>query len=258
MKILVCIRSAPDGASTFRVGDSGAGYEQEGLVFQVNEYDMFAIEEAVRIKERRPDVEITVVSVGPPRVEAQARKAMGLGADRGVVIDNSGAAFDDAMATASLIAAWSAAYGFDLVLCGVMSEDLRRGQTGPMLAELLGFPCATTAVRMDLADDLGKVVCERELEGGAREVVELLLPAVVTVQSGINVPRYGSLSNVLRVKRLEVPVIPAESLGRARTGVSSVRVCLSDAKVACEFIEGDVESAAEELIARIRSVAPVI
>jgi electron transfer flavoprotein beta subunit len=253
VKILVCVKAVPDAESNFRINDQGTGYDDEGLVFHVNEYDLYAMEEAVRLRERFDDVEITVASVGPPRVEEQVRKAMGLGADHGVIIDDSFSPVEDALSVASLIAAWAKHKNFDLILCGVMSEDMQRCQTGPMLAQLLDLPCATTVIRQEISADRKTITCERELEGGVRERVLLPLPALLTIQSGINAPRYASLSNVLRVKKLDVPVIPAESLGAAGRCESVVRAYVPDMKSDCVILEGDHDTVALRLIEIIRS-----
>ena len=253
MRILVCVKSVPETETSFRVNREGNSYDESGLQFKVNEYDLCAVEEAIRIKEKLGEARITIVSVGPPRVEEQIRKAMGLGAGYGVRIDDSGESAMDALSIAGLIAAWARPQQFDLILAGVMSQDLQRCQVGPMLAQLLGLPCATTVVKMDFSKNRKKLVCERELEGGARERVELPLPALLTIQSGINIPRYASLSNVLRVKKLEIPVVPASGLGKLRSSEKILQASLSAPAAGCEFLKGDPDQVADELIDKIRS-----
>ena len=257
MKILVCIKSVPDSATTFRINAAGDGYVESNVVFGVNEYDLYAMEEAVRIRERLREVEIAAITVGPSRAEAALRKAMTLGADRGLRIDDADQPASDALAVASLIATWAKDQSFDLILAGVMSQDLQRGQVGPMLAQILGLPCATTVVALGLAEDLKTLTCEREMEGGLRERVELPLPALLTVQSGLNTPRYASLTNVLRVKQLAIPVIPAASLGPVRNSEILLRAFLPERSAACEFLEGDPARVAEQLIAKVRRRVPV-
>lgn len=258
MNILVCIKQVPDSESDFQVDSEGINYDETGLTFRVNEYDMYAMEEAVRIKERFPGSRITVVSVGPHRVEAAVRKAMCLGADDGALIDDSGAPAEDALSVASLIASWAKDKNFDLVLCGVMSEDLARSQTGPMLAELLDLTCATTVVACEISDDRKTLTCERELSGGMRERVLLPLPGLLTIQTGINTPRYASLTNVLRVKDLEIPVVAALSLGPTRKSEITKKASLPRRSDVCEFLEGPVEEVAKNLIEKIRSRVPVL
>jgi len=257
MKILVCVKSVPDPTTTFLINAAGAGYEESGVVFGVNEYDWYAMEEAVRIKERVKETEITALIVGPLRAEAALRKAMTLGADRGLRIDDTDQPASDALAVASLIAAWAGDRNFDLILAGVMSQDLQRGQTGPMLAQLLGLPCATMVVAVKWAEDRRSLICERELEGGLRERIALPLPALLTVQSGLNTPRYASLTNVLRVKQLSIPSIPASSLGPVKKCEDLLRAFLPEQSAACEFLEGDLDRIAEKLVAKVRQRVPV-
>lgn len=253
MKILVCVKSVPETESNFRVNASGKSYEESGLQYKVNEYDLFAVEESVRIKEKYKDVEITVLSAGPARVESEIRKAMGLGCEHGFRIDDPEAGSRDSLSIASLIAGWARDKNFDLIFCGVMSEDLQQCSTGPMIAEFLSLTCATTVVSLEFANDRKKIICQRELEAGLREKVELTLPALVTIQSGINIPRYASLSNVLRVKKLEIPAIPADQCGRAKESNMATKAYLPERSKLCEFLEGDPERVAEMLIDRIRS-----
>jgi len=253
VKILVCVKSVPETESSFRIDAEGKFYEERGLKFKVNEYDLYAVEEAVRIKERFKDVEITIVSVGPARIEAEIKNAMSLGAEYGFRIDDSRSPVRDALSVASLISAWARPKKFDLVFCGVVSEDLQRCQTGPMIAELLEIRCATTIVSLNISEDRKKIICGRELESGLREKVELPIPALVTIQSGINIPRYASLSNVLRVKKMEIPVVPAQSLGAVSVGETAVRAFLPGESTTCEFLEGAPDKVAERLIQEMRS-----
>jgi len=258
LRILVCVKAVPETESSFRVNASGDFYEEAGLKFRVNEYDLCAMEEAVRVKEKLGAGKITVVSVGPKRVEEQLKKAMSLGGGYGVRIDDSAAPARDALSVASLLAAWAAPQKFELILCGVMSEDLQRCQVGPMLASLLNYPCATTVVSFQISEDRGKIFCERELEQGAREKVELPVPALLTIQTGINIPRYASLSNVLRVKKMEIPALPAAELGPTRSCETLLRAYVPERSKKCEFLEGDAASVADRLLEKIRSRVKVL
>jgi len=159
---------------------------------------------------------------------------------------------------ANLLAAWAGPQKFDLILCGVMSEDLQRGQVGPMLAQLLNYPCATTVISLQLSQDRKKILCERELEQGLREKVELPLPALLTLQTGINIPRWASLSNVLRVKKMEIAAFPAAELGRVQSCEKLVRAYLPERSRKCEFLEGDSASVADRLLSEIRSRVKVL
>ena len=249
LRIMVAVKAVPETAPP-PPGSVAAG----GPVWRVNEYDLFAVEEAVRIKERM-NAEVTVVSAGPPRVEEQIRKAMALGADRGFRLDLGEDDDADPLRVAGALAAFARDRAFDLILCGVMSEDRMRSAVGPMLAELLGLPSAAAVVALFLDVDAGKLACERELFAGARELVSMPLPAVLTIQSGINVPRYASLSHVLRVKKLEVPAMAAADLGPLPAMGAEVRWVLPE-RGACEFLAGSPEEVADRLVERIRQAAP--
>jgi len=258
LKILVCVRAVPAAESDFRVNAAGNAYDDSGLKFKVNDYDLCAVEEAVRIRERLAGARVTIVSVGPARVEEQIRKAMGLGADFGARIDDDSGPARDALSLAGLVAQWARPQGFDLILCGVMSDDLQRCQVGPMLAQLLKIPCATTIISASISPDRKKILCERELEQGVREKVELPLPALLTVQTGINIPRYPSLSNVLRVKKIRIPSVPAAGPDKIPSSEIVRKAYLPERAGSCEFLTGDADEVSELLLARIRARVNVI
>ncbi len=247
LRILVCVRQVPDLEGTFRPDPSPIGYAEEGLVFRMNGYDENAVEEAVRIRERLGSVTITAVTVGPARAEAVLRRALEFGADEAVHVLTDEACPLDALETATLIAAAVEGESFDLYLCGVMSEDEQRCQTGPMLAALLDLPCATTVVSEEISGDLRSVTAERELEGGRRHVVRMPLPALLTVQSGINRPRYPSLSNKLRAKRQRPRVVEASTMpapARCRELLRTIPPPPAERGV---LLEGDPETLAKRV-----------
>jgi electron transfer flavoprotein beta subunit len=248
VRILVCVKQVPDSESAFRVDQEGKGFDEAGVVFRMNSYDEFAVEEAVRIKEERPGVEITALTVGPRRSEAVVRRALELGADHGVHIVTEGGQGMDPLQKASRIAHVARDRAFDLLLFGVMSEDEQYCQTGPMVAALLDLPCATTVVSRELLKGNQRIRVERELEGGRRQVVEMPLPSVLTVQSGINRPRYPSLSNKLRARRQEIPAILHPVTGSDRRCQELVRASLPAPSKTGIFLGGSLEEKAEALV----------
>jgi len=252
LKILVCVKAVPDPSSSIKPDESGRWIEEDNIVWKVNEYDFYAMEEAVRTKEAAPGTEITVVSVGPPRVEEQVRKAMSMGAEHGLVIDDPEAQPPGPDSVSSIIAAWADDKEFDLVLCGVMSEDMQNCAVGPMLAVKLGMPWATTAIKLEPDSESGTAIVERELEGGEREKIKLKLPALVTVQSGINEPRYASLSNVLRVKAMEIPHVSASELGTGTKVGLDYSLIEPERTSKCLFLQGSPEEVAKELAEEIK------
>lgn len=258
MKILVCVKQVPDRESTFRIDEQGKGFDEAGIVFRMNSYDEYAMEEAVQIKERLPQVEITALTVGPPRTEAVVRRALEFGADQGVHIVTDHGQGMDPLQTASRIASFAKDQDFDLMLFGVMSEDEQCCHTGPMVAALLDLPCATTVIAETISEEGQLVTLERELEGGRRQVVEMPLPSVLTVQSGINRPRYPSLTNKLRARKQELQVIDSSEMPSARQCQELVRATLPLPSKTGVFLEGSLEEQAEALVQIIHKKTDVL
>lgn len=250
MKILVCLRLVPDLQSQFNLNHTKDHYKTHGIPFRLNSYDEYALEEAMRIKESLNDVEITALSVGDAKAEQAVRRGLEFGADRGVhvVVAEKNISSPDGLAVASHIASFAQTESYDLLFFGVMSEDLQRSQVGAMTAHLLNLPCATSVVKLDLSEDLRKITVHRELEGGRREIVEMPLPAVVTVQSGINRPRYPSLSNKLRARKQELEVIIPSSDEMAQLNEEFSGLREPPQTRAGIFIEGSIYEKAEKLI----------
>ena len=258
MRILVCVKQVPDAESTFRVDEQGKGFDEAGILFRMNSYDEYALEEAVRIKEERQQVEITAVTVGPSRAEAVVRRALELGADHGAHLLTESGQGMDSLQTASRLASFAKERGFDLILCGVMSEDEQSCQTGPMVAALLGLPYASTVISQRILEDERRVRVERELEGGRRQVVELPLPAVLTVQSGINRPRYPSLSNKLRARKQELQEIDSVGMSPDPHCQDLVRAILPPPSKTGVFLVGTLEEKAEALVQIIHEKMDVL
>lgn len=257
MKILVCIKQVPDMESRFKVNSSGDWYEQADLAFRMNEYDEYAVEQAVQLKEQLGgDPEITVLSIGPERVGESLRKALAMGCDRGIHIHDSEACRKDPWQIASLIAAFARDQGFDLIFAGMQSQDRGSAQVGVIVAELLGYPSVTTLVGFSYEN--GEIVARRELEGGARSVVRLRLPALVTCQLGLNVPRYPTLPNIMKAKKKEIALLAA---GQFQTGdglAVTARVYRPEKKGRGLVLEGDVGDQAERLLEILKSKTAVL
>ncbi|MCX5867154.1 MAG: electron transfer flavoprotein subunit beta/FixA family protein [Proteobacteria bacterium] len=258
MKILVCVKQVPERESRFRLDPSGKGYSDQGINFVLNPYDEYALEEALLIRERLGQVEITALSLGPARVEKIIRRALELGADHGAHILTPESYYLGPGETALQIVKFTRERGFDLLFFGIISEDYMRGQTGPMVAALLQLPFATAVVSETISDDLGLITVERELEAGAREVVELPLPAVLTIQSGINRPRYPRLTDKLRARAQKLEVITGlEPLPPGRCA-ELLRAFFPPPSPAGTFITGALEEQAEKLIRIIREKTDVL
>ncbi|MCP4669255.1 MAG: electron transfer flavoprotein subunit beta/FixA family protein, partial [Deltaproteobacteria bacterium] len=213
MKILVCIKQVPESEAAISPDEKTGWVRQEGhQSYRMNNPDLFAVEEAVMIKEALPDTVVDALTVGPERAFQVLERAMGMGADRGVHILAPEEAYLSPLTIANWIAAHALDKDYDLILAGVMAEDDMQGQVGPLAAELLSLPCATSVIFKEILPEKGTVFVEREIEGGQRDMLELDLPALLTIQTGINMPRYPSLSNLLRAKKQKALVIHPDRL----------------------------------------------
>jgi electron transfer flavoprotein beta subunit len=206
MKILTCVKQVPETDTPLKLDqETGAILSEEITAFKMNRLDEIAVEEAVRIKEQMPQTRIDAVSVGPQRAQEVVKRAMGMGADNGVHILTP--SDPTCGPTATWIADFARNRAYDLILTGAMSEDRMQGMVGPMVAAHLGLPCASSVVSAQLEERNRYLLVERELEGGHGDILRLLLPAVVCLQSGTNRPRYPSLSNLLRANRQRLLVM---------------------------------------------------
>lgn len=213
MRILVCVKQVPDIESILEIDTAGMWIQETGkVVYRMNRYDEYALEEAVRIKETVSGVTVDALSVGPERVRTTVTKALEKGADNGIHIALDGNGYQSPFRIASAIADYARPRAYDLLFTGVMAEDDMQCQVGPMLAELLGLPSAPAVISETLEPSRETVHVECEMEGGIREQLSLTLPCLLSIQSGINRPRYPSLSNVLRAKKQELITVDANTL----------------------------------------------
>jgi electron transfer flavoprotein beta subunit len=248
MKILVCIKQIHDPDVPVHVSRDGNWVEYDADTFVMNRLDGFALEEALLIREEIPDTRIDVVSVGPERVEAVLRRSLGIGADHGIHILSESERYIDPVVTATRIAAYARTRGYDLILTGVMSGDDMNGMVGPLAAEMLVMPCATSVIFRRMMPASNRIYVEREMEGGLRDALEMNLPVVLTVQSGINRPRYPALSKMLRANRYPLEVIPAGSLESPAGRLSVVRTLLPQKTRAGRILEGTPREKALQLL----------
>jgi electron transfer flavoprotein beta subunit len=252
MKILVCIKQVPDSTDTLRI-DEQTGFLSyaANTAFRMNRFDEFALEEALLIKEHLPGTLVDVLSVGPDRVSASVQRAMGMGADHGIHILDEADGYRSSFTTASLVAACVHARNHDLILTGVMAEDTMASQTGQLIAGLLDLPCATSVIEEQVLPERAEILVEREIEGGSRERVQLKMPAVLTIQPGINFPRYPSFSKVMRARTYAQEIIRAEDLAVEEPRELCRRVRVPEATSQGVFIEGSAQEKARKLISII-------
>ena len=207
MKILVTVKRVPDPETRIKLDASGSGIQKDGVKFVVNPFDENAVEEALRQKEAGKADEIVVLSIGNPEVVEQIRTALAMGADRGVHVTASGI---DNLTAARIVAKVAQQEGCELVLTGKQAIDDDAAQVGPMAAQILGWPQATFAYKLTIAE--GEATVEREVDGGL-ETIKIGLPALVTTDLRINEPRYASLPGIMKAKRKEIKEVTLADLG---------------------------------------------
>ena len=250
MKIAVCIKRVPDMDARFKVTQSGGAVDETGLKFDISDFDGYAVEAALRIKEKDGSGEVVVISLGPDVVQETLRKAISMGADRAVQLKHDGPIYDP-FAIASALATELRAGAYDLVLFGRMSIDTANQAVGPIVAELLGWPCITSISKLDFDD--GVVKTRRELEG-AYELVECGLPAVLTIDEGIARPRYPSLKGIMSAKKKPLETRVGEP-GTQRLTLTSMEL---PAERSAGRIIGEGKDAVPELIRLLTEEAKVL
>ena len=255
MKIAVCLKQVPTRDWQPRLDEAKSWIREQDATFEMNEPDAYALEEGLRLKEKHGG-EVVVCSLGPSRVAQVLREALARGADRAihVQLDAAGAGgHNDAFVVAAALAEAMQSEQFDLVLTGLQSDDQGFGQTGVILAERLGLPHATIVMDVQVAPPNVRV--KRELEGGWFQWVSMPLPAVLTIQSGINQLRYATLKGIMAAKKKEIRKAAASG-GAAKQKIVSLYVPEKGKKT--QIIPGSPAEAAKELVRKLREEARVI
>jgi electron transfer flavoprotein beta subunit len=252
MKIAVCIKQVITREWQLRVNDAKTWIRDQDASFEMNEPDAYALEEALRLKEKHGG-EAIVCSAGPARVSQVIREALARGADRALHVESDALGSADAFAVADALAAAIKDEGVDLVLTGLQSDDLGFAQVGVILAERLGMPHAT--IIMDVQAQDGRLRVKRELEAGWFQWVEMPLPAVLTIQSGINQLRYATLKGIMAAKKKEIRKVAAPALV-ARQAI--VNLSVPEKAKQTQMIPGSPAEAARDLVRRLRDEARVL
>jgi electron transfer flavoprotein beta subunit len=257
MKIIVCLKQVPHQDARLDIRSDGTWIREEGIKFEINTYDTYALEEALRIKDAE-EAEVVVVSIGPDRVTQALRTALGMGADRAVHIKDPEAEGSDAIGLAKILAAVVKAESPDLVIMGMMSDDGNFAAVAPMLAGLTDMPHTTAAVNVERSN--GTLRVDREVEGGARELVELRSPCVIAVQTGINQVRYASLKGIMAAKKKPFDVKSIADLGLGgQVGAAAVKVRIEKISPPvkgerAEILEGSTQEIADRLVGKIKEL----
>jgi len=256
MKILVALKQVPARDSLLRIDASGRWLDESDLTFEINEPDAYALEAALQLKEQHGG-EVVVLSVGPERALSSIREALAKGADRAIHVSEDNLTSFDTLSLARLLAAAARPEQPDLILTGLQSDDMGSGQTGVVLAELLGLPHATIIMAVEVEGSGLRV--KRELEAGWFQHVSMPMPAVLTIQSGINKLRYATLMGIKKAKTKEVKRTTAAELGiQPESAVSLLRTYQPKRAKQTQMLSGSPAEQAAQLVEKLKFEARVL
>ena len=252
MEILVCIKRVPDTAENeIEVNRDGSDIERDDLVYSVNEWDNYAVEEAIQIRDKVGG-SITVVSVGDEDAEEVLRREMAMGADAGILLSDDAFEGSDGKGIATILKAEIEKGNYDLILSGAQADD-GAGQIGGMLAAMLDWPYASLVNLIDIVDDK-TIKVGREIAGGNQEMNEIDLPCVLSIQTGINEPRYVGIRGIRKVASMEIPVLGAkdigllsESVGKSGAKVKRLDYFVPEFGEGAEILEGSTDEIIDKL-----------
>jgi electron transfer flavoprotein beta subunit len=258
MEILVCVKRVPDTAENeIEVAAGGSDIERDDLVYSVNEWDNYAVEEAIQLVDKAGG-SVTVVSVGDEEAEEVVRREMAMGANNGLLLSDDAFEGSDGKGIATMLKAAVDKGNYDLIFTGALADD-GAGQVGGMLAAMLDVPFASVVNRIEVMDDK-KLKVGREIEGGNQEMHEIDLPCVLSIQTGINEPRYVGIRGIRKVASVEIPVwgtsdlgIGADSVGEVAARVKRLDYFVPDLGEGAEILEGSMEEVADKLIEMLKA-----
>ena len=243
MKIAVLIKQVPGSESPLSIANNNAWLDEEKVSYVMNESDSYALEEALILKEHTQDSEIVVVSLGPERVKKIIREGLAKGADRGIHINMESNEISDPLSIAKVFVDALKSENFDLILSGLQSDDLGHGQTGIIIGELLNMSTGSLAVSTQLKEN--QISIKQELEAGFFQNVRMSLPASITIQSGLNTPRYPSLKGIMGAKKKEIKTLDINSVDQD-SKISKLYLPSSSNEIT--MIDGSPDQIVEKLI----------
>jgi electron transfer flavoprotein beta subunit len=258
MEILVCVKRVPDTAENeIEVKSDGTDIERDDLVYSVNEWDNYAVEEAIQIRDNVGG-SVTVLTVGDEDSEEVLRREMAMGADKGALLSDEAFERSDGKGVSSILKAEIEKGNYDLILTGALADD-GASQIGGMLAAMLDWPYASVVNFIEVLDDK-KIKVGREIEGGNQEMNEIELPCVLSIQTGINEPRYVGIRGIRKVASLDIPVhgladlgISQDAVGEAGARVKRMDYFVPEMGEGAEILEGSMEEIAEKLIELLKA-----
>ena len=260
MKIAILLKQVPVKDANLKISGDGTWIEEQDISFEINESDHYGLEEALRLKEKHGG-EVVVVCMGPARVKEAIKQALAKGADRAIHLNDDAFRTPDPLINAKVFAAALKPENFDLVLSGLQSDDFGYGITGVAVAELLGMAHATLVMETEVQD--GKIKVKRELESGWFQNVDIPLPAVLTIQSGLNQIRYATIKGIMAAKKKEIKEIGLADIGLSDADVASSGMVFHKMYVPVKtketiFLEGDGKDIVANLVEHLKNDAKVI
>lgn len=263
MNVVVCLKQVPDTELTLSIAEGGQDIDRGDLNYVINPYDEYAIEEALRIKEKFGG-EITLAAIGPERYEEALRGGLAMGADRAIHVKDDALEGSDPLVIAYILSKVIGGIEYDLILCGKQAIEDDSGQVGPALAEYLNLPQVTVVTKLEIDSESKKAVAHREVEGGI-EVVETSLPAVVTTQKGLNEPRYASLRGMMKAKKMSIEArgiadlgISSDEVGKVGSKTHLIELIYPPKRSAGRILEGELVEVVKELVRCLREEAKVL
>lgn len=260
MKIICCLKAVAGRDLRHQIRDDGRWIREDGNILEINECDEYGLEEALKLQEQHGG-EVTLVTLGRLQAEKSMRKGLAMGAARGVhIVDEEGRA-QSPHAVASALTEVIRPEEYDLILCGTQSDDYSYSQTGVMLAEYLGLPHATIVMEIKVNPEANRVKALIELENGRFRWVELPLPAVLTIQSGISRVRYASLKGIMQAKRKEIRRVSLSDLGidwKTLPSLELVELSLPETDSKAEMLQGDANQVAAQLVEKFKKEVKVL
>ncbi len=259
MKIVVCLKQVPARDSILRLNQAATWIQETDLSFEINEPDIYALEEGLRLKEKQGG-EVVLCCLGPARAQKAIKEALAKGADRALHLDDVAFEGLDAYGVGLALSRAIQEEKPDLVLTGLQSDDYGFAQTGVIMAELLGLPHST--ILMEIQVNGARLKVKRELEGGWFQWIEMPLPALLTIQSGINKPRYATLKGIMAAKNKPVRKLSAADLGLGQLELATqqrvMKVYVPAKLTQTEFLQGSPKEIAARLVDKLRNEARVI
>src|SRR5690349_1897774 len=256
MKIIVSIKQVPMRDSQLRIEPGGRWIQEGDLSFEINEPDAYALEEALQLKEKHGG-EVIALCAGPARASQTIREALAKGADRAIHIEEENLSSLDTLGLAKVLAKAVEPEKADLIMTGLQSDDLGYGQTGVVLAEILGLPHGTIIMAVEKHD--GSIKVKRELENGWFQNVQMPLPAVLTIQSGINKLRYATLMGIKKAKTKEIKRLTLSELGVSSTSTAIIgKIYMPQRSKQTQILDGTAKEAAAKLVEKLKFEVRVI